>query len=256
MRALTSVAPKNSSENIRWTAGVSLRERTSLRICYDSKTYEIRSSGTSLPTPVAARAADRPVQRAPLPPGRTLPRRPRGRRDRRSLPAQTYYFGATGGGVWKTTDGGLSWLPISDGQFKTGSVGAIAVADSDPNMIYVGMGEACVRGNASNGDGVYKSIDGGTTWRNVGLQDRPTTSARSRVHPKNPDIVYVAALGHLWGPNEERGVYRTTDGGQTWKQVLTRGPEAGAVDLAMDPSNPARALRRFWQVQPQSVALR
>ena len=166
------------------------------------------------------------------------------------VPSQpnVYYFGGVGGGVWKTTDGGGSWLPISDGQLKTSSVGAIAVADSDPNVIYVGMGESCVRGNASNGDGVYKSIDGGKTWRNVGLEDSQTIGA-VRVHPKNPDIVYVAALGHLWGPNEMRGVYRSTDGGGTWKQVFTRGPDAGAVDLAMDPSNPRVLYASFWQVR-------
>jgi photosystem II stability/assembly factor-like uncharacterized protein len=158
-----------------------------------------------------------------------------------------YYFGATGGGLWKTTNGGVSWQPIADGQLKTGSVGAIAVADSDPNVIYAGMGEACVRGNASNGDGVYKSIDGGQTWRNVGLQDTYHIGA-VRIHPKNPDVVYVAALGHLWGPNEQRGVFRTTDGGQTWKQVLTRGNETGAVDLALDPSNPRVIYASFWQI--------
>jgi photosystem II stability/assembly factor-like uncharacterized protein len=160
---------------------------------------------------------------------------------------EVYYFGATGGGVWKTADAGKSWVPISDGQFKTGSVGAIAVADSDPNTIYVGMGEACVRGNASNGDGVYKSIDGGKTWANVGLEDTYHIGA-VRVHPRNPDIVYVAALGHLWGPNPQRGVFRSTDGGKTWKQVLTRGPEAGAADLAMDPGNPRVLYAAFWQV--------
>jgi len=159
---------------------------------------------------------------------------------------KTYYFGATGGGVWKTTDAGLSWLPISDGFFKTGSVGAIAVAGSDPNTIYAGMGEVCVRGNASNGDGVYKSIDGGRTWRNVGLEQTYHIGAVV-VHPKNPDIVYVAALGHLWGPNPERGVYRSTDGGQTWKQVLTRGPDTGAADIAMDPSNPRVLYASFWE---------
>jgi photosystem II stability/assembly factor-like uncharacterized protein len=159
---------------------------------------------------------------------------------------KTYYLGATGGGVWKTTDAGLSWLPISDGFFKTGSVGAIAVAGSDPNTIYVGMGEACVRGNASNGDGVYKSIDGGRTWRNVGLEQTYHIGAVV-VHPKNPDIVYVAAVGHLWGPNPERGVYRSTDGGQNWKQVLTRGPDTGAADIAMDPSNPRVLYAGFWE---------
>ncbi len=159
---------------------------------------------------------------------------------------KTYYLGATGGGVWKTTDAGLSWLPISDAFFKTGSVGAIAVAGSDPNTIYVGMGEACVRGNASNGDGVYKSIDGGRTWRNVGLEQTYHIGAVV-VHPRNPDIVYVAAVGHLWGPNAERGVYRSTDGGQTWKQVLTRGPDTGAADIAMDPTNPRVLYAGFWE---------
>src|SRR5580692_113806 len=166
------------------------------------------------------------------------------------VPSQpnVFYFGSVGGGVWKTTDGGGSWLPITDGQLKTSSVGAIAVADSDPNVIYAGMGESCVRGNASNGDGVYKSVDGGQTWRNVGLQDSQTIGA-VRIHPKNPDIVYVAALGHLWGPNEMRGVYRSMDGGGTWKQVFTRGADAGAVDLAMDPSNPRVLYASFWQVR-------
>ncbi|MGA2144250.1 MAG: glycosyl hydrolase [Bryobacteraceae bacterium] len=158
-----------------------------------------------------------------------------------------YYFGATGGGIWKTTDGGASWLPVADGQLQTGSVGALAVAGSDPNVVYAGMGEACVRGNASNGDGVYKSVDAGKTWRNVGLKDSYHIGAVA-VHPKNPDIVYVAALGHLWGPNAERGVYRSTDGGATWKQVLSRGPEAGASDLAMDPTNPRVLYAAFWQV--------
>jgi photosystem II stability/assembly factor-like uncharacterized protein len=166
------------------------------------------------------------------------------------VPSQpnTYYFGAVGGGVWKTTDSGANWAPVSDGFFKTSSVGALAVADSDPNIVYAGMGEACVRGNASNGDGVYKSLDGGKTWRHMGL-DQTYHIGAVRVHPKNPDIVYVAALGHLWGPNEERGVYRSTDGGTTWKQVLTRGPDAGAVDIAMDPGNPRVLYASFWQVR-------
>jgi len=158
-----------------------------------------------------------------------------------------YYFGSVGGGVWKTTDAGRSWLPVSDGQFKTSSVGAIAVSQSEPSTVYVGMGETCVRGNASNGDGVYKSLDAGRTWKNIGLQQTYHIGAVA-IHPKNPDIVYVAALGHLWGPNPERGVYRTTDGGATWKQVLTKGNEAGAADLAMDPSNPRVIYAAFWQV--------
>ena len=157
-----------------------------------------------------------------------------------------YYFGASGGGVWKTTDSGATWAPVSDRQFQTASVGAIAVADSDPNTIYVGMGESCIRGNVMNGDGVYKSVDAGKTWRNVGLRDSYHIGA-VRVNPRNPDIVYVAALGHLWGPNSERGVYRSTDGGQTWKQVLTRGNTTGAIDLAMDPSNPRVLYAAFWE---------
>src|SRR5882724_4350670 len=129
-----------------------------------------------------------------------------------------FFFGATGGGIWKTTDAGATWDPVSDGQLGTGSVGAIAVAESDPNVIYAGMGEACIRGNASHGDGVYKSTDGGKTWKNVGLKETQHIGA-IRIHPKNPDVVYVAALGHQFGPNPERGVYRTTDGGKTWKQI-------------------------------------
>ena len=160
---------------------------------------------------------------------------------------KTYYFGSVGGGIWKTTDGGLNWHPVADGQLKTGSVGALAVSESDPAVVYAGMGEACVRGNASNGDGVYKSVDGGRTWKNVGLQQTYHIGA-VKIHPKNPDIVYVAALGHLWGPNPERGVYRTIDGGKTWKLVLTKGSEAGAVDLAMDPSDPKVIYAAFWQV--------
>src|ERR1700675_1788981 len=118
-----------------------------------------------------------------------------------------YYFGATGGGVWKTTDGGVSWLPVSDGQFKTGALGAIGVSESDPNVVYVGMGEPDIRGNASHGDGVYKSSDAGKTWKRVGLEDTYHIGA-VRIHPKNPDIVYVAALGHQFGPNDDRGVFR------------------------------------------------
>jgi photosystem II stability/assembly factor-like uncharacterized protein len=165
------------------------------------------------------------------------------------VPSQpnVYYFGGVGGGIFKTTDGGNSWLPVSDGQFKTGSVGALAVADSDPNVVYAGMGEACVRGNATHGDGVYKSVDAGHTWKNVGLQDSYHIGA-VRIHPKNPDVVYVAALGHLWGPNEMRGVYRTTDGGATWKQVLKRSNAAGAVDIAMDPGNPRVLYAAFWEI--------
>jgi photosystem II stability/assembly factor-like uncharacterized protein len=165
------------------------------------------------------------------------------------VPSQpdVYYFGATGGGVWKTTDGGTSWQPIADGQLKSGCVGAIAVSESDPNIIYVGMGEPDIRGNASPGDGVYKSTDGGKTWKNVGLENTQQIGA-VRIHPKNPDIVYVAALGHQFGPNEQRGIFRSTDGGKTWKQIYARGPKAGAVDLVIDPNNPNVLYAGFWEV--------
>ncbi len=158
-----------------------------------------------------------------------------------------YYFGATGGGVWKTTNSGVTWEPISDSVFKTGSVGAIGVAESDPNVIYAGMGESPIRGNVSHGDGVYKSTDAGKTWGHVGLADTRQI-ARIRVHPRNPDVVYVAALGHVWGPNDERGVFRSTDGCKTWQKILSRGPKAGAIDLILDPSNPRILYAGFWEV--------
>src|SRR5579883_2428153 len=148
-----------------------------------------------------------------------------------------FYFGATGGGVWKTEDGGISWRNVSDGFMQTGSVGAVAVAPSNPNIVYVGMGEACVRGDASYGDGVYKSTDGGRTWTNVGLKTTRSI-ARVRIHPSNPDLVYVAALGDPWGPSPDRGVYRSKDGGRTWEKILYRSEQAGAIDLIMDPNHP------------------
>lgn len=159
-----------------------------------------------------------------------------------------FYYGATGGGVWKTTDGGINWEVVSDGSvFGTGSVGAIALSDSDPNTIYVGMGEPAIRGNTSHGDGVYKSTDAGKTWKRIGLEDSRQIS-RIRVHPKNPDIVYVAAQGHVWGPNEERGVFRSKDGGKTWQKVLYKGDKAGACDLIMDPTNPSVLYAGLWEV--------
>jgi photosystem II stability/assembly factor-like uncharacterized protein len=160
---------------------------------------------------------------------------------------QIYYFGATGGGIWKTTDAGGSWIPVSDGQIATGSVGALAVSESDPNIVYAGMGEACIRGNASPGDGVYKSTDAGRTWKHIGLVETQQIGAVI-VNPRNPNIVFVAALGHQFAPNEERGVYRSTDGGATWKQVLTRGPKAGAVDIVMDANNSNVLYASFWEV--------
>jgi len=157
-----------------------------------------------------------------------------------------YFFGATGGGVWKTEDGGLNWKCISDGFFKTGSVGAIAVSESDPNVIYVGMGESPVRGNVSHGDGLYKSTDAGQTWKHMGLAETRQIS-RVRIHPQNPDIVYVAALGHVYGPNEERGVFRSRDGGKTWEKILYRDNKTGAIDLIFDPSNPRILYAALWE---------
>ena len=163
-----------------------------------------------------------------------------------SLP-KVYYFGATGGGVWKTTDGGVNWEAVSDGFFKTGSVGAIGVSESDPNIVYVGMGESPIRGNVSHGDGVYKSTDAGKTWKHMGLEDTRQIS-RVRVHPKNPDIVYVGAQGHVWGGNEQRGVFKSTDGGKTWKKVLYKSDKAGVTDLILDPSNPSVIYAALWEV--------
>ena len=153
-----------------------------------------------------------------------------------------YYMGATGGGVWKTTNGGIDWAPITDGQVKTGSVGAIAVAPSDPNVLYVGMGESCIRGNVSHGDGVYRSTDAGKTWTHVGLRDTRQVG-RIRVHPQDPDLVYVAALGHTLGPHAERGVFRSSDGGKSWSKVALRRRQDRRRRSRHGPREPARPLR-------------
>lgn len=159
----------------------------------------------------------------------------------------THYFGGTGGGVWKTRDGGTSWEPVSDKDFRTGSVGAVAVSESDPNVVWAGMGEAPVRGNVSHGDGVWRSTDAGRTWKNVGLTATQQISA-IRVHPKDPDVAWVAAQGKVWGPSEERGIYRTRDGGKSWTRVLFVDASTGASDLALDPSNPRILWAGMWQV--------
>ena len=159
----------------------------------------------------------------------------------------TYYFGACGGGVWKTTDAGKTWNNISDGVFG-GSIGAVAVAPSDPHILYVGGGEKTLRGNWSSGDGVYKSIDAGANWEFVGLPESRHIS-RIRIHPNNPDVVYAAVMGHASGPNEERGVYRTKNGGQTWERVLFTNEYAGAVDLCMVADDPDVLYATTWRVQ-------
>jgi len=161
----------------------------------------------------------------------------------------TWYFGGVGGGVWKSTDVGASWKPVFDSQ-KIASIGAIAVADSDHNVIYVGTGEACPRGNISYGDGVYKSVDAGRTWKNIGLRDTRQIGAVI-VHPKNPDIVLVAALGHAFGPNAERGVFRSADGGRTWTKVLYKDPDTGAIDVVFNPDNPNIVYAALWQMRRQ-----
>jgi photosystem II stability/assembly factor-like uncharacterized protein len=157
----------------------------------------------------------------------------------------TYYFGAVAGGVWKSTDGGNTWQPIFDRQ-SVSSIGAIAVAASDPNIVYVGTGEACIRGNISHGDGVYKSTDAGATWTHIGLRDTRHIG-RVLVHPRNPDIVLVAALGHAYGPNAERGVFRSTDGGKNWAKVLYRDEKTGAIDIAFAPGNPNIVFAALWE---------
>jgi photosystem II stability/assembly factor-like uncharacterized protein len=156
-----------------------------------------------------------------------------------------YYFGAVGGGLWKTADGGVTWKPITDGQLHSSSVGAVAVAESDPDVVYIGMGETEFRGNVMQGDGVYKSVDAGKTWKHVGLAATQAI-ARIRIDPSNPDIVYVAALGHPYGANEERGVFRSKDGGKTWQKVLYKSDHAGAVDLCLDPNHPKVLFAAIW----------
>ena len=158
-----------------------------------------------------------------------------------------YYFGATGGGLWKTTDGGNEWKPVTDGQVTSSSVGAVAVAETNPDVVYIGMGEVQLRGSITQGDGVYKTTDGGKTWRHLGLKETQAV-ARIRIHPTNPDIVYVAALGHPYGENEERGVFRSTNGGTNWEKVLYISPKAGAVDLIIDRTNPKVLYASTWQV--------
>ncbi len=161
----------------------------------------------------------------------------------------TYYFGSTGGGIWKSTDGATTWKSVFDHE-KSSSIGSLAVAPSDPNVIYAGTGEACIRGNLAQGDGIYKSVDAGKNWKNVGLKDSRAIG-KLIINPKNADIVYVAALGHPYGPNTERGIFRTTDGAKTWQKVLYVNENTGGVDVAFDPHNPHVLFAAMWQVRRQ-----
>jgi len=166
----------------------------------------------------------------------------------------TFYFGACAGGIWKTEDAGTYWENISDGFLESAAVGALTVSQSDPNVIYAGMGESTIRLDVSYGNGVYRSSDAGKTWQHLGL-DETKHIAEIRVHPQNSDLVYVAAFGHAFGDNPERGVYRSQDGGQNWELVLHKSEKAGATDLAMDMTNPRilyasiyQAHRSFWDL--------
>jgi photosystem II stability/assembly factor-like uncharacterized protein len=165
----------------------------------------------------------------------------------------TYYFGATGGGVWKSTDGAMTWTSVFDKEGSS-SIGSLAVAQSDPNTIYVGTGEACIRGNISHGDGVYKSLDGGKTWKNMGLRDSRAIG-KMIVDPKNADRVFVAALGHPFGPNPERGIFRTTDGGKTWEKVLYKDENTGGIDIAFDPHNANILIASLWEARRTAWSL-
>ena len=161
-----------------------------------------------------------------------------------------YYFGAAGGGLWKTTDAGTTWQPVTDGQLTSSSVGAVAQCEANPDIVYIGMGESEFRGNIMQGDGLYKSTDAGRTWTHMGLIESQVIS-KIRVHPWNCDLVYAAVLGHAYGPNPERGVYRSKDGGKTWQKVLFRDERTGAIDLIIDPVEPSTLYASFWEVYRQ-----
>src|SRR5574341_366993 len=156
------------------------------------------------------------------------------------------YFGAVGGGLWKTPDGGETWASVTDGQLTSASVGAVAVSESNPDIVFIGTGEACIRGNIMPGDGVYKSTDGGKTWTHVGFSESHGI-AKIRIHPTNPQIVFVASFGKYGAPSPERGVFRSTDGGQTWRKVLYRDDKTGAVDISIDRNHPNVMYAALWE---------
>ncbi len=157
-----------------------------------------------------------------------------------------YYFGAVAGGVWKTADGGMNWRPMFDHESNL-SIGAIEIAPSDHNIIYVGTGEPCLRNNISFGNGMYKSTDAGESWKHIGLRDTQHIS-KVLVDPDNPNIVFVAAVGHASGPNSDRGVFRSTDGGKSWNKILYKDENTGAVDLVFDPTNSQILYAALYQV--------
>ena len=156
------------------------------------------------------------------------------------------YFGATGGGLWKTQDGGETWAPVTDGQVRSASVGAVAVSESNPDLVYIGMGESAIRGNIMPGDGVYKSTDAGKRWTHVGFGESHAIS-KIRIHPTNPDIVFVASFGKYSAPSEERGIFKSTDGGRNWRRVLFRNAQTGGIDIAIDQSNPNVIFAALWE---------
>ena len=163
----------------------------------------------------------------------------------RGRPAEAY-FGATGGGLWKTTDAGETWFPVTDGQVRSASVGAVAVSETNPDLVFIGMGETCIRGNIMPGDGVYRSTDAGKTWTHVGFSESHGIS-KIRIHPTDPRVVFVASFGKYGAPSAERGVFKSTDGGDTWRRVLFRNDETGAIDVSIDTSDPDVMYAALWE---------
>jgi photosystem II stability/assembly factor-like uncharacterized protein len=157
------------------------------------------------------------------------------------------YFGAVGGGLWKTTDYGVTWAPVTDGQITSSSVGAVAVSESNPDVVFIGMGESCIRGNIMQGDGIYKSTDAGKTWTQSGFNTHGQTISKIRIHPKNPDVIFAAVFGNIAAPSDERGVFKSTDGGKTWKKTLFRDGKTAAIDLVIDRLNPNVLYAAMWE---------
>ena len=156
------------------------------------------------------------------------------------------YFGAVGGGLWKTTDFGENWAPVTDFKITSASVGAVDVSETNPDLVFMGMGESCIRGNIMPGDGVYRSTDAGESWEHVGFRDSDAI-AKIRIHPTNPDIIFVASFGKYGAPSEERGLFKSTDGGDSWRKVLYRDDKTGAVDISIDRNNPDVMYVALWE---------